>query len=88
MLRAIKRIFRRPPIGMGMVKDSSSRRSPLRSAGFVSFFQGNNCVARRNTDHFDARLRRQKFFKTVTVIAVTLLCTWFVIESAQALSTF
>jgi len=33
-------------------------------------------------------LRRQKFFKTAAIIAVTLMCTWFVIESAQALSTF
>jgi hypothetical protein len=73
---------------MGMVRDSSARRSPLRSAGFVSFFQGSGCVSRRNTDHYDARLRRQRFFKTAAIITVALLCTWFVIESAQALSTF
>ena len=71
-----------------MVKDSSAHRSPIRSAGFVSFFQGNRCVSRRNTDYFDTRLRRQKLFKTAAIIAVTLMCTWFVIESAQALSTF
>jgi len=88
MLRTLKRIFRRPPIGMGMVRDSSSRRSPIRNAAFVSFFRGNDCLSRRNTDHFDSRLRRQKFFKTAAIIAVTLMCTWFVIESAQALSTF
>lgn len=88
MFRTLKRIFRRPPIGMGMVRDSSARRSPIRNSGFISFFQGNNCMPRRNTDHFDTRLRRQKFVKTAAIIAVTLMCTWFVIESAQALSTF
>lgn len=88
MFRALKRIFRRPPIRMGMVRDSSARRSPIRNAGFVSFFRGNDCLPRRNTDHFDTRLRRQKFFKTAVIVAVTLMCTWFVFESAQALSTF
>ena len=73
---------------MGMVNDSSSRRSPIRNAGFVSFFRGNSCQSRRNTDHFDTRLRRQKLLKTAAIVAVTLMCTWFVIESAQALSTF
>ena len=71
-----------------MVRDSSARRSPLRSAGFVSFFQGNGCASRRNTDFYDTRLRRQKLMKTATILTVTILCTWFVIESAQALSTF
>lgn len=88
MLFALRRLFRRPPIRMGYVDDGRQRRSPVRTAGFVSFFAGSDCVSRRNSDVFDQRLRRQKVGRAFALVAVTALCTWFVIESAYALSTF
>ncbi|MDB4385632.1 hypothetical protein N9Z12_06265 [Opitutaceae bacterium] len=54
----------------------------------MSFFSESDCGVHRSADHFDNRLRRQKLFKTATIVTITVLCTWFVIESAQALSTF
>lgn len=73
---------------MGLVEDGWRRKTPIRNAGFVSFFNGSDCVSRRNTDTYDNRLRRQKWVKNLTIIAVTALCTWFVMESAHAISTF
>ncbi|MCC5024406.1 MAG: hypothetical protein J6386_17160 [Candidatus Synoicihabitans palmerolidicus] len=73
---------------MGMVEGSRRRSTPIRNAGFVSFFNGSGCVSRRNTDSYDSRLRRQKLVKTLVALSVTAMCTWFVMESAQAISTF
>ncbi|WP_221029454.1 hypothetical protein [Actomonas aquatica] len=88
MLRILKQLFRRPPVRLGLIDEKRSFRSPVRSAGFVSFFNGSECVSRRYTDAHDHRLKRQRFFKTVVVLAITVMCTWFVIESAQAISSF
>ncbi len=88
-MRALKHLFRRPPVRLGLIDESRARRSPVRNAGFVSFFNGSDCTSRhRYTDAHDARLKRQKFAKTLALIIVTALCTWFVMESAQAISTF
>lgn len=84
----LRRLFRRRPIKMGFIDDSATRRSSIRSAGFVSFFSESDCVARRSVDHHDLRLRRQKRVKALAVLLITGMCTWFVVESAQALSTF
>ena len=87
-MRFLRHLFRRPPVPLGLIDEKRARRSPVRNAGFVSFFNGSDCVSRRNTDSFDARLKRQKLVKTIVVVAVTVMCTWFVIESAQAISSF
>jgi len=88
VFRALLNKLRRPPIRMGSVDNSSFRTTPIRNAGFVSFFNESKCVAARNTDHHDTRLRRQKLLQMLALIAVTALCTWVLIESAQAFSTF
>ncbi len=88
-MRTMKSIFRRPPVRLGLIDDSRSRRSPIRNAGFVSFFNGSDCTSRhRYTDAHDSRLKRQKLTRTLFLIAVTAMCTWFVMESAHAISTF
>ena len=88
-MRPLKSIFRRPPVRLGLIDETRSRRSPVRNAGFVSFFNGSDCVSRhRHTDAHDARLKRQKLAKTLVVVALTAMCTWFVMESAQAISSF
>lgn len=87
-MRTLKRLFRRPPIRMGMVERSRRGAAPIRNAGFVSFFNGSGCVTRRHTDAHDSRLKRQKLVKTLALVALTVMCTWFVMESAQAISTF
>lgn len=84
----LRRLFRRPRIRMGFIDESTTRPTPIRNAQFVSFFNESDCGVRRSADHFDNRLRRQKLFKMATIVTITVLCTWFVIESAQALSTF
>lgn len=88
MFPALRRLFRRPPIRSGLITRQHDGNRPLRTAGFVSFFQGQGCATRPHPDLQDRRLRRQRRFRWVTTLAVTALCTWFVIESAQALSTF
>ena len=87
-MRILRQLFRRPPIKMGYIDETRARRSPTRNAQFVSFFTETDCVAHRHTDHHDLRLRRQKRVRICALITVTALCTWFVVESAQALSTF
>ena len=87
-MKLLRRIFHRPRIRMGFIDESATRPSPIRNAQFVSFFSETDCRVHRSADHFDNRLRRQKLFKIATIVTITVLCTWFVIESAQALSTF
>ncbi len=88
-MRALKNLFRRPPVRLGLIDERRSFRSPVRNAGFVSFFNGSACTSRhRYTDAHDARLKRQRFVKTLAVVAITAMCTWFVMESAQAISSF
>ncbi|MCF3651141.1 hypothetical protein [Synoicihabitans lomoniglobus] len=87
-MRILRQFFRRPPIRMGMLDERERRRTAIRNEGFVSFFNGSDCVSRRNPDLYDTRLRRQKRVKIMAIITVTALCSWVVIESAQALSTF
>lgn len=87
-MRRLLRIFRRPPIRMGSVDNAHIRTTPIRNAGFVSFFAGSGCVSARNCDYQDNRLRRQKRLRTLAVVSVTAFCTWIVVESARAISTF
>jgi len=88
MLPTLRRLFRRPPIRLGLVARDNNADRPLRTAGFVSFFQGEGCATRPHPDLQDRRLRRQRRFRWVTTLAVTALSVWFVIESAQALAMF
>lgn len=87
-MRSLRHMFRRPPIKLGYIDEQRSQTTPIRNAQFVSFFSETDCMPRRNVDHHDNRLRRQKWTKTFAIVAVTAMATWFVIESAHALSTF
>lgn len=69
---------------MGSVDNRSMRTTPIRNAGFVSFFNGHGCMSPRHPDLQDRRLRRQRFLRAVLMVAVTTLSVWFVVESAQA----
>lgn len=74
---------------MGSVDNSCIHTTPIRNAGFVSFFIGSGCLSSaRNTDYQDTRLRRQKRLRTLAVVSLTAFCTWIVVESARAFSTF
>jgi hypothetical protein len=89
IVRTLSRIFRRPAIRMGSVDNSRIRTTPIRNAGFVSFFAESGCLSdRRHTDYHDNRLRRQKRLRAMGLILVTALCTWIVVESARAISLF
>ena len=88
VMKFLRRLFHRPRIQIGFIDESATRPSPIRNSQFVSFFNESDCSTRRSADHFDKRLRRQRLFKAATIVTITVLCTWFVIESAQALSTF
>lgn len=84
----MRRLFRRPPIRMGSVDNRSMRTTPVRNAGFVSFFQGQGCLSARHPDLQDIRLRRQRRRRVVATLTAVGLSTWFVIESAHALALF
>lgn len=88
MLRLLKNLFRRPPIRMGRVDNARIRRSPVRSAQFVSFVDASGCFEARRPDRFDRRLRRQKFFKILVTLAGAGGLGWVVLESARAISSF
>ena len=73
---------------MGSVDNSRIRTTRIRNAGFVSFFTETGCLASRNTDVYDHRLRRQKILRTLILVGLTALCTWVVVESARAITWY
>ncbi len=73
---------------MGSVDNSRIHTTPIRNAGFVSFFSESGCLSSRHPDYHDTRLRRQKALRLLVIIAITALCTWVVVESARAISMF
>jgi len=87
-MRRLRHMFRRPPIQQGYIDENPGKTTPIRNAQFVSFFAETDCLPRRHVDHHDNRLRRQKWGKAMALVTVTALATWFVIESAHALSSF
>ena len=87
-MKRLRYMFRRPPIQLGYIDEQAHQTTPIRNAQFVSFFAETDCLPRRHVDHYDAKLRRQRRLKIGALIAITVLATWFVIESAHALSTF
>lgn len=87
-MNPLRRMFHRPAIRMGSVDNSRIRTTPIRNAGFVSFFAETGCLSSRNSDVFDHRLRRQKRLKTLALIALTAFCTWVVVESARAITWY
>lgn len=87
-MRSLRRIFRRPPIKLGVLEDSPGGRTPIRNSQFVSFFSATDCAQRRHVDHHDLRLRRQKWGKFAALLVVIGGVAWVVVESAHALSSF
>lgn len=87
-MRILRNLLHRPSIRMGFMSEKKHRRTSLRSAEFVSFFSASEDSRHRYTDQHDLRLRRQRRWKAFVTLAVVAGCTWFVIESAQALSIF
>jgi hypothetical protein len=88
MLRILKNLLHRPAIRMGRVDNSRMQTTRIRNAQFVSFIAESGTLRPRNTDRYDARLRRQKLVKAVFATALTGGLAWVVIESAQAFSLF
>jgi len=88
MLRILKNLFRRPPIRMGRVDNSSIRRTSIRNAQFVSFVDASGCFDSRRPDRFDRKLRRQKALKAVLTLAGAGGLGWVVLESARAIASF
>jgi len=87
-MKRLRYLFRRPRIELGYIDEQAHRTTPIRNAQFVSFFAETDCMPRRHVDHHDVKLRRQKWLKISVLVVVTAMTTWFVIESAHALSTF
>jgi hypothetical protein len=86
MLRALKALFYRPTIRMGMVDCGAMQPTRLRNAGFVSFMA--ESIHPFQSDRFDARLRRRKRMKAAFVLGIAAGVAWVVLESAHALSMF
>lgn len=88
-LQMLKNLFHRPAIRMARVNNvRTQRRSSIRNEGFVSYLSENGGLRRRNTDSYDARLRRVKLVKNLVIAALGAGGLWVVIESARALTLF
>ncbi len=87
-MRRLRHMFRRSPIKLGYIDEHPAQTTPIRNAQFVSFFSETDCRPRRHVDFLDNRLRRQKWTKIGALVTFTAMVTWFMIESAHALSTF
>jgi hypothetical protein len=88
VLPILRKLFRRPPIRMGSVDNRTLRTTPIRNAGFVSFFADNGCVSPRRPHVVERRMRRQRVWRALATVAVVTLSVWFVVESAYALASF
>lgn len=89
MLRALlNSLFHRPTYRFGKVDNSRIRRTTLRNAQFVSFMAQQGLGRVRDTDSYDARLRRQKRFRFAGVVILIAAAAWITLESARALSMF
>ena len=84
MWRVFMNLFRKPPIGMGLGRDSRSRN---RNTQFASFLSQTN-RRRVDSDFQDRLLQGRKFARLVIIVAVGAGSIWFVMESAKALSVF
>lgn len=73
---------------MGSVDNRTFRTTPVRNAGFVSFFVGNGCVSSRRPHVVERRMRRQRVWRALATVAIVTLSVWFVMESAYALANF
>jgi len=88
-LQMLKNLFHRPAIRMARVNNvRTQRRSSIRNEGFVSYLTETGGLRPRNTDNYDARLRRMKLLKKLAVGALSAGGLWVVIESARALTLF
>ena len=91
-LQMLKNLFHRPAIRMARVNNGCiqrRQRSSVRNEGFVSYLTETGGVRRaRNTDSYDARLRRARLLKRLVVAALGAGGLWVVIESARALTLF
>ena len=90
MLRVVKNWFHRPAIRMGRVDNSRIRTTAIRNAQFVSFISESGTLrsSSRQTDRYEARLRRRKVLKSFFALVLTAGVAWVIIESAKALSIF
>ncbi len=88
MLNVLLNLFRRSPIRMGRVDNSRIQRTRIRNAQFVSFMSEGRCLSGRDSDRYDARLRRQKLVRSLATAAAAAGLAWIVVESAKAISMF
>ena len=90
-LKMLKNLFHRPAIRMARANNGrlqQRQRSSVRNAGFVSYLSETGGLRPRNTDGYDARLRRMRFVKNLALVALGAGGLWVVIESARALTLF
>ncbi|MFH1497383.1 MAG: hypothetical protein ABII82_06100 [Verrucomicrobiota bacterium] len=88
VLNVLLNLFRRSPIRMGRVDNSRINRTRIRNAQFVSFMSEGRCLSGRDSDRYDARLRRQKLMRSLATLAAAAGLAWIVVESARAISMF
>ena len=84
MWRALKNLWHRPAVRLGLARDPRGR---FRDPRFVSFLAQNN---RRtiDTNLQDAVLRGRRMAKHAFVLLLIAGGAWFVVESAKAFSMF
>jgi len=84
VLRALKKLFHRPAIRMGMAK---GRRGSLRNPRFVSFMSQNNRT-KLDTNFHETVIQGRRLLRHALVLIIAGGCAWVVLESAKAISVF
>ncbi len=68
--------------------DARGRTTRLRNPQFASFMERSSGLSERNSDRYDARLRRRKFGRALLAAFFGSGAIWVAIESAHALTLF
>ncbi len=84
MLRVLLNLLHRPAVRFGLTRGA---RGQIRNPRFVSFLAQNNRKT-LDTDFHDTVLRGRRLARRALYLLIGAGCTWVVVESARALSTF
>jgi hypothetical protein len=87
MTRLLRRLLNRLPFRATARMDRRPRMTRARHAQFVSFLESSG-YRTHNPDRYEQSLRRRRAAKAVLYWLSAVGASWFVIESAKALTLF
>jgi hypothetical protein len=87
MRRALRQLLHRLPFRLRARTDRRLRMTDARHAQFVSFLESSG-YRTHHPDRYEQSLRRRRTFKGILYWFSAVGASWFVIESAKALTLF